>query len=111
MQGRWQEGLAAKEKLKGVDVNDKLSLPRVLLLGSKLETVIGRPFVPGAAVTAAVEEHFQDAKVVTFHKRRRKNSRRTRGHRQELTTLRILDIDGIGEDQDKDDDRVAVSVS
>lgn len=43
------------EKLAGVDVNDKLQLQRVLLLGSQAETIIGRPYVPDAAVTAAVE--------------------------------------------------------
>lgn len=43
------------EKLRGVDVNDTLQLPRVLLLGSEEQTVIGRPFVPEAYVTAAVE--------------------------------------------------------
>lgn len=43
------------EKLSGVDVNDTLRLQRVLLLGSAEETVIGRPYVPEASVTAAVE--------------------------------------------------------
>lgn len=43
------------EKLGGVDVNDRLQLQRVLLLGSAAETIIGRPYVPEAAVTAAVE--------------------------------------------------------
>ena len=43
------------EKLRGADVNDTLSLPRVLLLGSEEATVIGRPYIPGAYVTAAVE--------------------------------------------------------
>lgn len=43
------------EKLRGVDVNDKLSLNRVLMLGSPHETIIGRPFIPEASVTAAVE--------------------------------------------------------
>lgn len=69
------------EKLD-VDVNDTLQLRRVLLLGSTAETVIGRPYVTGGAVTAAVEEQFLDGKVLIFHKRRRKNSRRLRGHRQ-----------------------------
>lgn len=43
------------EKLADVDVNDKLQLQRVLLLGSQAETIVGRPYVPHAAVTAAVE--------------------------------------------------------
>jgi large subunit ribosomal protein L21 len=88
------------EKLAGVDVNDTLALQRVLLLGSQAETIIGRPYVPGASVVAAVEEQFLDGKVLIFHKRRRKNSRRLKGHRQPLTTLRILRVEGIQEAQE-----------
>ncbi|KAH7281831.1 hypothetical protein KP509_36G065300 [Ceratopteris richardii] len=85
------------EKLKYADVNDKLSLEKVLLLGSKSQTIIGRPFVPKAFVHAAVEEQVLDAKVIIFKKKRRKNYRRCNGHRQELTRLRILEIWGLGE--------------
>lgn len=140
------------ERLRGVDVNDKLALPRVLLLGSEEQTVIGRPYVPEAYVTVAVEvggrmgapevraaagaggsgaaawprrmaspaaypccsaaqhpagsqllniaaacplpslaqEQFLDGKVLIFHKRRRKNSRRLKGHRQ--VSCRVLQL-------------------
>ncbi|CAI9755158.1 unnamed protein product [Fraxinus pennsylvanica] len=83
------------EKLKYCDVNDKLILNKVLMLGSKTQTIIGRPILPDAAVHAVVEEHALDAKVIIFKKKRRKNYRRTKGHRQELTKLRITDIVGI----------------
>ncbi|WOK99289.1 50S ribosomal protein L21, mitochondrial [Canna indica] len=83
------------ERLKYCEVNDKLVLNKVLMLGSRTETVIGRPVVPDAAVHAVVEEHALDAKVIIFKKKRRKNYRRTKGHRQELTKLRITDIQGI----------------
>lgn len=83
------------EKLKFCEVNDKLILNKVLLLGSKTQTIIGRPILPDAAVHAVVEEHALDAKVLIFKKKRRKNYRRTRGHRQELTKLRITDIQGV----------------
>ncbi|XP_027100999.2 large ribosomal subunit protein bL21m isoform X1 [Coffea arabica] len=83
------------EKLKYCDVNDKLILNRVLMLGSTAQTIIGRPVLPDAAVHAVVEEHALDAKVIIFKKKRRKNYRRTKGHRQELTKLRITDIQGI----------------
>ena len=43
------------EKIRGVDVNDKIKLQRVLMLGSRYESIIGRPLVPGACVTAIVE--------------------------------------------------------
>ncbi|XP_008801485.2 50S ribosomal protein L21, mitochondrial-like [Phoenix dactylifera] len=85
------------ERLKFCEVNDKLILNRVLMLGSQTQTIIGRPVVPDAAVHAVVEEHALDAKVIIFKKKRRKNYRRTKGHRQELTKLRITDIQGIDE--------------
>ncbi|XP_022845947.1 50S ribosomal protein L21, mitochondrial-like isoform X2 [Olea europaea var. sylvestris] len=73
----------------------QLILNKVLMLGSKTQTIIGRPILPDAAVHAVVEEHALDAKVIIFKKKRRKNYRRTKGHRQELTKLRITDISGI----------------
>ena len=78
------------EKLRDVDVNDRVKLGRVLMLGSRHETIIGRPLIPNASVTAVIEEQFQDAKVLIFKKRRRKNSRRLKGHRQ--VTSRCLDV-------------------
>ncbi|KAF7803452.1 50S ribosomal protein L21, mitochondrial-like [Senna tora] len=83
------------ERLKFCEVNEKLILNKVLLLGSTTQTIVGRPIVPDAAVHAVVEEHALDAKVIIFKKKRRKNYRRTKGHRQELTKLRIIDIQGI----------------
>lgn len=91
------------EKLKFCEVNDKLLLNKVLLLGSGTQTIIGRPTVPDAAVHAVVEEHALDAKVLIFKKKRRKNYRRTKGHRQELTKLRITDIQGIEKPETKVD--------
>ncbi|KAG8385552.1 hypothetical protein BUALT_Bualt03G0057100 [Buddleja alternifolia] len=83
------------ERLKYCDVNDKLVLNKVLMLGSQTQTVIGRPVLPDASVHAVVEEHALDAKVIIFKKKRRKNYRRKNGHRQELTKLRITDIQGV----------------
>ncbi|XP_058738477.1 large ribosomal subunit protein bL21m-like [Vicia villosa] len=87
------------ERLKFCEVNDKLILNKVLLLGSASQTIVGRPIVPDAAVHAVVEEHALDAKVIIFKKKRRKNYRRTKGHRQELTKLRITDIEGVEKPQ------------
>ncbi|GFZ06217.1 ribosomal protein L21 [Actinidia rufa] len=83
------------KRLKFCKVNDKLILNKVLMLGSQSQTIIGRPILPDAAVRAVVEEHALDAKVIIFKKKRRKNYRRTKGHRQELTQPRITDIQGI----------------
>ncbi|CAN6819685.1 unnamed protein product [Brassica oleracea] len=89
------------EKLKFCDINDKLVLTKVLLLGSASQTIIGRPILPDATVHALVEEHALDEKVLIFKKKRRKNYRRTTGHRQELTKLRITDIQGIEKPEPK----------
>ncbi|XP_056849040.1 50S ribosomal protein L21, mitochondrial isoform X2 [Raphanus sativus] len=70
------------EKLKFCDINDKLVLTKVLLMGSASQTIIGRPILPDATVHAVVEEHALDEKVLIFKKKRRKNYRRTTGHRQ-----------------------------
>ena len=45
------------------------------------ETVIGRPYLPGSSVVAAVEEHFKDAKVYVFKKKKRKRYTKLQGHR------------------------------
>ena len=53
---------------------------------------IGTPFISGAKVTAEVVEQGRADKVIAFKKRRRKNSRRKRGYRDEITVLRITEI-------------------
>ncbi|GAH76890.1 unnamed protein product, partial [marine sediment metagenome] len=53
---------------------------------------IGTPFVENALVRAEVIENFKDKKVLIFKKKRRKQYRRTRGHRQELTRIKIEEI-------------------
>lgn len=53
---------------------------------------IGTPLVAGASVAARIVEHARGPKVIAFKKRRRKNSRRKRGHRQDLTIVRITDV-------------------
>ncbi|GIL59021.1 hypothetical protein Vafri_13995 [Volvox africanus] len=82
-------------QLPDVEVNDVLALDRVMLLGSRAETIVGRPFVPGATVLAAVEEHFRDGKVHVFKKKRRKRYKKYQAPRPNLTTLRILQVRGI----------------
>ena len=57
------------------------------------ETVsIGAPLVEGASVAGTIVEHARGPKVIAFKKRRRKNSRRKRGHRQDLTVVKITDV-------------------
>src|SRR3954468_4568757 len=63
----------------------------VLVVGGDTPT-LGVPTVAGASVAAEVLEQGRGPKVIAFKKRRRKNSRRKRGHRQEFTLLRVTEI-------------------
>ena len=65
----------------------------MLLIGGKTQSFVGRPFLPGARVTAVVEEQTYDKKVIVFKKRRRKASQSTNGFRRMVTLLRIQDIE------------------
>jgi large subunit ribosomal protein L21 len=73
-------------------VSQKILFNQVLLLSDDKETMIGTPYLEKAAVRAEVLENLKDDKVVVFKKKRRKQFRRTRGHRQELTKLRVDQI-------------------
>src|SRR5450755_2574179 len=63
----------------------------VLVVGGD-QTLLGAPTVAGATVGAEVLDHVRGPKVIAFKKRRRKNSRRKRGHRQEFSLVRITEI-------------------
>jgi large subunit ribosomal protein L21 len=67
----------------------KVLFNQVLLIADDQETMIGTPFLEKAAVRAEVLENIKDDKVIVFKKKRRKQFRRTRGHRQELTRLLV----------------------
>ncbi|GKC11746.1 50S ribosomal protein L21, chloroplastic [Tanacetum coccineum] len=82
------------QRLKGAAVDDKIILNKVLLVGTKTRTYIGKPVVPNAAVHAVVEEQGLDPKVVVFKYKKKKNYRRNIGHRQPNTRIRILGITG-----------------
>ncbi len=79
------------EKL-AADAGEKVQFNEVLMLGGD-KPVVGAPFVAGAAVQAEVVDQIKGDKVIHFVKRRRKHgSKRTKGHRQQLTVLRVTDI-------------------
>src|SRR3954466_2187622 len=73
------------------DVGSIVQLGEVLVLGGE-GPVLGTPTVSGASVAAEVLQHKRGPKVISFKKRRRKNSRRKRGYRDEITVLRITEI-------------------
>jgi large subunit ribosomal protein L21 len=73
------------------DVGTIVQLGEVLLVGGE-SPVLGAPTVAGATVAAEVLQHKRGPKVISFKKRRRKNSKRKRGYRDEITVLRITEI-------------------
>ncbi len=77
-------------KIEGL-VGSIVQLGEVLVLGSDTP-VLGTPSVAGASVAAEVLQHKRGPKVIAFKKRRRKNSRRKRGYRDEITVLRVTEI-------------------
>jgi len=79
------------EKLDG-DAGEMVEFNEVLAVGDGDDVTIGSPRVDGAMVTAEVVTQGRGKKVIAFKKRRRQNSRRKRGHRQYLTTVRISEI-------------------
>jgi large subunit ribosomal protein L21 len=78
------------EKIKG-EPGQIVQLSDVLLLGGE-KPQLGAPMVAGASVAAEVISQGRGPKIIAFKKRRRKNSRRKRGHRQEFTLIRITEI-------------------
>jgi large subunit ribosomal protein L21 len=81
------------ERLSG-DAGAKIEFAEVLMVGSDAGVKLGAPLVAGAKVTAELVEQTRGPKLIAFKKRRRKNSRRKKGHRQDLTTVRITGITG-----------------
>lgn len=74
-----------------------ITFDQVLMVTNDGGTQIGAPLVEGVTVTGTVVEHTRGEKVIAFKKRRRQNSRRKRGHRQDYTVVRITEILGQGE--------------
>ncbi|MDR0741604.1 MAG: 50S ribosomal protein L21 [Rickettsiales bacterium] len=77
-------------KVEKLNADGKIKFDQVLMVGG----AIGNPIVAGATVTAEVLEHKRDDKILVFKKKRRQNYRRTRGHRQNITVLKITEIKG-----------------
>ncbi|MBL0933576.1 MAG: 50S ribosomal protein L21 [Rhizobiaceae bacterium] len=74
------------------EIGDIVEIVHVLAHGNGDDVTIGAPLVSGASVSAEIIDQNRAEKVIAFKKRRRQNSRRKRGHRQLLTTVRISEI-------------------
>ncbi len=86
-----EKDVIAVERLAG-DVGAKVAFEDILAMGEGAEIKIGTPKIEGAKVEAEIIEQFRGPKLIAFKMKRRKGSRKRKGHRQELTKVRILSI-------------------
>ena len=74
------------------EVGQRIEFDKVLLIGTKDYTSVGRPYVNSARVIATIEEQTQTKKLIIYKKKRRKDYQRNKGHRQCITVLHIDNI-------------------
>ncbi len=96
--GGKQYRVAADEKITVMSLEGEagsvITFSDVLMVEKDGAAQIGAPFVAGASVKAEIVEQTRGPKVIAFKKRRRQNSKRKRGHRQDLTVVRITEVVG-----------------
>ncbi|MFX0544317.1 50S ribosomal protein L21 [Roseovarius sp. S1116L3] len=98
-QYRVQSGDMLRVEKLAAEAGEKVQFNEILMLGGD-SPVVGAPMIEGACVQAEVIDQVKGDKVIHFVKRRRKHgSQRTRGHRQQLTLLRVTDILDKGADK------------
>ncbi len=85
------EDILQIEKLDGA-AGDTITFDNVLMVGNGADVTIGAPLVDGATVVGELVEQARGPKIKVFKKKRRQKYRRTAGHRQDLTVVRVTDI-------------------
>lgn len=88
-----EKGTVLKVDLLSEEAGSKVEFDSVLLTSDK-EVKIGTPYVENAKVTATVDEHKKDKKILVMKYKRRKGYRRKQGHRQRFTLITVNDIKG-----------------
>lgn len=91
-QYRVSEGDLVQLEELGVDSGTEVEFKDVLLIKTDDQTYIGQPLVTGATVKGVVENRGQGDKVLVFKYKKKKQYRRTRGHRQHFSAVRISEI-------------------
>ena len=74
------------------EVDEKITLDKILLFNDGKNTKIGRPYIPGASVELKVMAHRRGPKILVYKMRPKKKTRRKNGHRQELTRVMVESI-------------------
>ncbi len=77
---------------RDAEEGEMIDLEDVLLIRDEEETLVGRPRLEDASISATVEEHYRGDKITVFNYKRREGRRRKLGHRDELTRLKIHSI-------------------
>jgi large subunit ribosomal protein L21 len=80
------------DKVKDAVVGQEYTFGEVLLVGSQTRTVVGRPAIAGATVTADVEQQTHAKRIRIFKNRQRSTFQRTKGYRRQVTVFRIKDV-------------------
>lgn len=91
-QFRVEEGRTFKVQKIQAEAGSEVVLDKVLLVGEGTDVKIGQPYVEKAQVNCEIVEHGREKKIVVFHKRRRKDSMKKQGHRQDFTAIKIKAI-------------------
>ena len=102
------EGDVVRVEKLALDAGQVVAFDEVLMLDDGGATQVGSPNVAGASVKATVLEQGRAEKIVIFKKRRRQNSRKKNGHRQDITVVRVTKILG-GSAKKKTPSRKAVA--
>ena len=87
-------GETLKVERLAAEVGEKVRLDRVMLVSRDGQVSLGKPFLDGASVTVTVTAQDRGPKVLVFKKKKRKGYRRTKGHRQSYTSIRVEAIEG-----------------
>jgi len=93
-QQRAVPGETLKVERLAAEVGETVRLDRVMLVSRDGQVSLGKPYVNGASVSATVIAQDRGPKVLVFKKKKRKGYRRTKGHRQSYTSLRVEAIEG-----------------
>ena len=86
-----KDDIISVEKLSE-DTGKKIKLNEVLIISDKGKPIVGDPLIKGASVEAEIMDQSRAAKITVFKKKRRHNYRRKKGHKQNITNLKILSI-------------------
>ncbi len=94
--GGKQYRVAAEDKITVMhlagEAGDQVLFDNVLMVGDGGNSQVGTPAIAGASVAGEIVEQARSRKIIAFKKRRRKDSKRKRGHRQDLTIVKIKEI-------------------